>query len=144
MERHLNGVGRAGLRVGLTAGAPAQAFDDGLLGDGLAVADAHQLAAGALAGDVDLGVDGHQLFPGDGLHQLEEFLKAAAVLFRQDDQHPVGTAQAQVAQKGVRHGAGESRAADLGLHVRHAQALEFGCHDALKAEGSGGKESHMC
>ncbi len=143
MQGDLNGVGDARLRENAALVAGLQPFDDRLLGDGLAVADAHQLAAGALAGYIDLRVHGEQLLPFEGLDKLEQLLKGAAFLFLQDDQHPVCTAQTQVAQISVRRAALEACSADLALDVLHAQPLELGSHHALQPEGGSGDHGHI-
>ena len=111
-----------------------QPVDDGLLGDGLAVPDAHQLAADALAGDVDHSVPADVVLPGDGGGKGEQLLEGENLPLVQKQQHTVGGAQVQLGPEGVCHIAQKTGAALLRLGLK-AHAAQLVGHHALQPEG---------
>ena len=121
--------------------AAAQTFNDSLLGNGLTVPDAHQLAACTLAADVHLCVPRQDGFPRDALHQLKKLLKGTDFLLGKDDQHPVGTAEHQVGTESIRHGTIKPSTSDFSLHVRHLQPAQLIGYNAFQTEGSRRKQS---
>ena len=140
VQADINGIHSPCFGESLLMSAAAQTFNDGLLGNGLTVPDAHQLAACTLAADVHLCVPRQDGLPRNALHQLKKLLKRADFLLGKDDQHPVGTAEHQVGTESIRHGTFKPCTADFSLHVRHLQPAQLIGYNTFQAEGSRRKQ----
>ncbi len=136
VQAYINGINSSRFGEGFLMGAAAEPFNHGLLGNGLTVPDAHELAAGALAADVHLGIPRQDGFPRNALHQLKKLFKGTDFLLRKDDQHPIGTAEHQICTEGIQQGTFEPCTADFGLHVRHFQPAQLIGYNAFQSEGS--------
>ncbi len=140
MQGNVHGIARAGLRQGADMVPLQHTIHNGLLGDGLAIAHAHQLAARAAPGHGDGGVGRQHAFPGGGAHQLKQLLKAARLALGHQQQHAVGTGQPQAGGERPGKIRCKAHAAILRARIRKPQAQQLPLDQPLQPEGRRGNE----
>ena len=92
MDMHVDMVARAILRQPVQAVSLLHALYNGFLGDGLHIADRHQLGARASAGDIDLRIARQQLFPRQHFDLLKKAVKRHRLESAEVEQHAVSGA----------------------------------------------------
>ena len=137
VQRDVDGDGFRVLHKPIRAIAAAQAFDNRFFRDGLAVAHAHQLAAGAFAVHRKAGALADEILPRQGAHALEKLLKAARFKPPHDQQNAVGAAGVKVGAESILKRAKKTRAAVFGLCIQ-TQPRQLAGDNALQTESGGG------
>ena len=137
-------VQRAGLRQSGYMMVLHQPLDHRLFYDALAGRHAGKLTGQRRPLARELRVGGQQLFPGDGVHAVEQFVKGLRTVGFEQQQHPFDRAQVQVGGGDHLRPTGKAQPAVGDLDIFRTNAFQLKMSGGFAPEIARGDQSELC